>query len=113
MRHREFLNFSGCCGTRYRQTVVSFNHRPVPVMIKFFQSSHLHVRTPRLMPHSSTMQAVYSTSTLRQANAMPFKSLAGKLDPGILTALDAMQYEYMTPVQEKVLGSLPTLRTDW
>lgn len=59
------------------------------------------------------MQAVYSTSALRQAQAPPFKSLAGKLDSGILKALDEMQYEYMTPVQEKVLGSLPTLRTDW
>ena len=44
---------------------------------------------------------------------MPFKSLTDKLDPGILKALDAMQYEYMTPVQEKVLSSLPSLRTDW
>lgn len=59
------------------------------------------------------MQAVYSTSSLKQADAMPFKRLTGKLDPGILKALDAMQYEYMTPVQEKVLNSLPSLRTDW
>ncbi|ERF72858.1 ATP-dependent RNA helicase mss116 [Endocarpon pusillum Z07020] len=58
------------------------------------------------------MQAVYSTSSLKQANPTPFKSLTGKLDPGILKALDAMQYEYMTPVQEKVLNSLPSLRTD-
>lgn len=59
------------------------------------------------------MQAVYSTSSLKQANAMPFKSLTDKLDPGILKALDQMQYEYMTPVQEKVLSSMPSLRTDW
>jgi ATP-dependent RNA helicase MSS116, mitochondrial len=59
------------------------------------------------------MQAVYSTSALKQANAAPFKSLIGKLDPGILQALDEMQYEYMTPVQQNVLTSLPTLRSDW
>lgn len=59
------------------------------------------------------MQAVYSTSALRQANAMPFKSLDSKLDPGILKALDAMGYEFMTPVQEKVLSSLSSLRADW
>lgn len=59
------------------------------------------------------MEAVYSTSSLEQANAMPFKSLTGKLDPGLLKALDEMQYEYMTPVQERVLSSLPSLRTDW
>lgn len=59
------------------------------------------------------MQAVYSTSALRQAIATHFKSLTRKLDSGILKALDKMQYEYMTPVQEEVLSSLPTLQTDW
>jgi superfamily II DNA/RNA helicase len=73
-------------------------------------SHHQIFRTSRL---SSAMEAVYSTSSLKQANAMPFKSLNSKLDPGILKALDEMEYEYMTPVQEKVLSSLPNLRTDW
>jgi len=59
------------------------------------------------------MTAVYSTSSLKLANAMPFNSLTDKLDPGILKALGEMQYEYMTPVQEKVLSSMPSLRSDW
>lgn len=59
------------------------------------------------------MEAVYSTSALKRANAMPYKSLTGNFDPGILKALDEMHYEYMTPVQEKVLSSLPSLRADW
>lgn len=82
-------------------------------MSRFLQRSYLHFRTLRLLTQSSTMQAVYSTSALRQANAMPFKSLNSKLDPGILKALDVMGYEFMTPVQEKVLNSLSSLRTDW
>jgi ATP-dependent RNA helicase MSS116, mitochondrial len=59
------------------------------------------------------MEAVYSTTALKEANALPFQSLQGKLEPAILKALEEMQYEYMTPVQEKVLTALPTLRTDW
>lgn len=86
-------------------------------MNKIFRSSYPHflllLRTPRSRSLPPAMQAVYSTSSLRQANAMPFKSLTGTLDPGILKALDEMQYEYMTPVQEKVLSLLPTLHTDW
>lgn len=58
-------------------------------------------------------QAVYSTTTLQDAGAPTFKSMQGKLDTCILKALESMQYEYMTPVQSKVLTTLPSLRSDW
>ncbi len=90
-----------------------FYSPPLMVMNRILQSSYSQFRSNRLRSLSVAMQAVYSTTALRQANAMPFKDLTGKLDPGLLTALEEMQYEYMTPVQEKVLRSLPTLRTDW
>ncbi|KAA6416076.1 MAG: ATP-dependent RNA helicase mss116 [Lasallia pustulata] len=57
-------------------------------------------------------QAVYSTTTLQDAGAPTFKSMQGKLDTCILKALESMQYEYMTPVQSKVLTTLPSLRSD-
>ena len=82
-------------------------------MNRIFQPLYFRRIKTRLKLSSSVMQAQFSASSLKQANAIPFKSLAGKLDPGILKALEEMQYEYMTPVQEKVLTSLPTLRTDW
>jgi superfamily II DNA/RNA helicase len=82
-------------------------------MKRFLYHSSTQLWNQRVKPFSFTMQAVYSTSSLKQANAMPFKDLNGKLEPGILKALDTMRYEYMTPVQEKVLSSLPTFRTDW
>lgn len=37
---------------------------------------------------------------------------AGKLDPLLLEALKEMSFEYMTPVQSKVLGGLPSLKND-
>jgi hypothetical protein len=82
-------------------------------MNRILQASSFHLRTLRFRPLSSVMTALYSTSSLKLANAMPFNSLSEKLDSGILKALDEMQYEYMTPVQEKVLSSMPSLRSDW
>jgi len=38
-------------------------------------------------------EAVYSTSVLKEANAPPFKSMEGRLEPGLLSALDKMGYE--------------------
>ncbi|KAF2396004.1 ATP-dependent RNA helicase MSS116 [Trichodelitschia bisporula] len=57
-------------------------------------------------------EAVYSTATLKDAGADRFDSLAGKVHPAILKALENMDYEYMTPVQSKVLSQLPTLQSD-
>lgn len=73
-----------------------------------------HTARPHALFHLNMQsQAVYSTSTLQDAGAPTFKSMQGKLDESILKALDGMQYEYMTPVQSKVLSTLPSLRSDW
>lgn len=54
-----------------------------------------------------------TTSSLKAANAQPFSSMRGKLNPSLLDGLDAMGFEYMTPVQKKVLAELPSLNSDW
>lgn len=70
-------------------------------------------RPPALLHLKMKSQAVYSTSTLQDAAAPTFKSMQGKLDSSILKALEGMEYEYMTPVQSKVLTTMPSLRSDW
>ena len=57
-------------------------------------------------------QAVYSTASLKESRAQPYQSMAGKLDVSLLRALEVMGFEYMTPVQSKVLTELPNFRSD-
>lgn len=49
---------------------------------------------------------------LKAANAQPYSSMHGKLDPSLLQSLQSMGMLYMTPVQSKVLD-MPSLRQDW
>jgi superfamily II DNA/RNA helicase len=58
-------------------------------------------------------QAAAQYATLAEAGAPPYRSMQGIVNPSILEALDAMKYEYMTPVQSKVLTLIPTGRNDW
>ncbi|KAF5861662.1 hypothetical protein ETB97_012682, partial [Aspergillus alliaceus] len=44
--------------------------------------------------------------------AQPYATMAGKLDSKLLQAVSAMGFEYMTPVQHRVLTELPTWRSD-
>lgn len=46
------------------------------------------------------------------SDAQPYSSMAGKLDPRLLQALNVMGFQYMTPVQQRVLTELPTFRSD-
>lgn len=76
---------------------------------------------PRVLPlvclasfgNMSNPPACFTTSALKAANAQSFRSLQGKLHPSLLAGLDAMGFEYMTPVQKKVLGELPSFNGDW
>ena len=45
-------------------------------------------------------------------DAQPYSSMAGKLHPELLRGLEAMEFEYMTSVQRKVLTELPSFRSD-
>ncbi|KAL3438509.1 P-loop containing nucleoside triphosphate hydrolase protein [Aspergillus tetrazonus] len=42
----------------------------------------------------------------------PYSSMAGKLDQKLLQALNVLGFEYMSPVQQRVLTELPTWRSD-
>lgn len=46
------------------------------------------------------------------SDATPFKALEGKLDPALLAALADMKFDHMSPVQEKVMMTLPDLGGD-
>ena len=61
----------------------------------------------------STTTALHNNASLMAAKAPTFNSMQGKLDPALLHALRDMKFEYMTPVQEKVVSGLPTASSDW
>ena len=61
----------------------------------------------------STSAALYTSESLKAANAPPYSSMEGKLDPMLLQALKDMKFDFMTPVQSKVLGGLPSFQSDW
>ncbi|KAL4932240.1 DEAD/DEAH box helicase [Aspergillus undulatus] len=42
----------------------------------------------------------------------PFASMAGKLDPKLMQALNVLGFEHMTPVQQRILNELPDWRSD-
>ncbi|KAL9069238.1 MAG: hypothetical protein Q9161_005645 [Pseudevernia consocians] len=60
----------------------------------------------------STSGALYSSATLKAANAQPYSVMEGKLDPMLLQALRDMSFDFMTPVQSQVLTGLPSLKSD-
>lgn len=44
--------------------------------------------------------------------AQPYTTMTGKLDPRLLQAVGAMNFTFMTPVQQRVLSELPNWRSD-
>ncbi|KAF6240336.1 hypothetical protein HO173_001947 [Letharia columbiana] len=60
----------------------------------------------------STSGALYSSASLKAANAQPYSVMEGKLDPMLLQALKDMNFDFMTPVQSQVLAGLPSLKSD-
>ena len=67
---------------------------------------------PSPLKKSIMAAAVYSTASLRESHAQPYTSMTGKIHPQLLRALQVMGFEYMTPVQSKVLTELPSLTSD-
>lgn len=57
------------------------------------------------------VKAMYSTSA-GGAEAKPFSDMAGTLDPALLNGLDKMGFQFMSPVQQKVLTELPSITSD-
>jgi ATP-dependent RNA helicase MSS116 len=48
----------------------------------------------------------------QQGEPRPYSTMADQLHPSLIKALDAMSYKTMTPVQQKVLMSLPSFTAD-
>lgn len=61
----------------------------------------------------STSSALYTSESLKANDAPTYASLKGKVNPGLLQSLQEMKYEFMTPVQSKVMAELPTMQSDW
>lgn len=61
----------------------------------------------------STSAALYTSASLKAANAPTFGTLQGKVDSGLLQSLNDMGFDFMTPVQAKVMSGLPTMNSDW
>jgi ATP-dependent RNA helicase MSS116 len=57
------------------------------------------------------VKAMYSTSA-GSGEAKPFSDMAGTLDPALLNGLDKMGFQFMSPVQQKVLTELPSITSD-
>ena len=74
--------------------------------------SALRKPTIQTTPTFTMATALYSTASLKESNAQPYSSMTGTIHPQLLQALQVMGFEYMTPVQSKVLTGLPNLRSD-
>ena len=61
----------------------------------------------------STSAALYTSESLEAANAPTFSTLKEQLDPGLLQSLREMKFDFMTPVQSKVMSEMPTMHSDW
>lgn len=89
--------------------------------MKFSLSIRYTHYIPRVLPgvylasfgNMSNPPAHFTTSSLKAANAQTFRSMQGKLNHALLEGLDAMGFEYMTPIQKKVLAELPSFNSDW
>ncbi|KAL6704619.1 hypothetical protein ACN47E_008016 [Coniothyrium glycines] len=57
------------------------------------------------------VKQMYSTAA-GGAAPKPFSDLKDRLHPGLLAGLDRMGFEYMSPVQQKVLTELPSFSSD-
>lgn len=71
---------------------------------------------PQVEPEAPALmdpRALYSTSAHGQGEgAQKYETLKGKLDDALLAGLAKMGFEYMSPVQQKVLAELPSLSSD-
>lgn len=68
-------------------------------------------------PQRSVSMATATAATMETmpiaAQATSFDALKGKVDPALLAALKHMKFDNMSPVQEKVMATLPGMGSDW
>lgn len=77
----------------------------------FILSRHLSCSPTVIMAGS---RHISTSPYIKASDAKTYDSMEGKIDGSLLAAIkDVMGFEYMTPVQDKVLNGLPSLKTDW
>ena len=80
--------------------------RPAFVLARHLSHNHIAIM--------AGSRAISTSPYLKAADAKLYSSMEGKLDSSLLESIkDVMGFEYMTPVQDKVLNGLPSLKTDW
>ncbi|KAL4953812.1 ATP-dependent RNA helicase MSS116 [Aspergillus filifer] len=84
-----------------------FLARPTSSLLSLPSTSFSQPSFSKSFKSSATMQLPVSTEGLQ-----PFTSMAGKLEPKLLKALEVLNFEHMTPVQERILNELPNWRSD-
>jgi len=61
------------------------------------------------MPSTEALKGLPASAT---KGLTPYSAMEGKLDKGLLAGVKGLGFEYMSPVQHKVLTELPTLSSD-
>ena len=61
--------------------------------------------------HKSSMSTTPAVSMA--SGGTSFNTLEAKVDPALLAALKDMKFDTMSPVQEKVMKTLPEMASDW
>ncbi|KAL4882076.1 DEAD box ATP-dependent RNA helicase [Aspergillus karnatakaensis] len=73
----------------------------------------LRLQQPQQPLHSQQpQQSATMTNSAQNAGPLPYSALEGKIHPKLLKATEVMNYDLMTPVQQRVLTELPNLRSD-
>lgn len=75
--------------------------------------NNLYTYKPVSIIMTANKRTMHTTGFLRSVDPLPFSCMKGKLDSALLEGLDAMGLKVMTPVQNKVLNDLPSLKSDW
>jgi ATP-dependent RNA helicase MSS116 len=82
---------------------ISLNNMPT-------RASHTHAaQAEPSTPQSADAKKLPASAT---EGLTPYTAMEGKLNKGLLDGVKAMGFEYMSPVQQKVLTELPTLSSD-
>lgn len=89
-----------------------FVPKPHPTILPLY-SSRFCKPTPQLSVSMATATAAAVETMPMAVQATSFDALIGKVDPALLAALKHMKFDNMSPVQEKVMATLPGMGSDW
>ena len=101
-------------------TVIAAPFVPKPLLWPRTAPTILPLHILRFCKPSPQRSVSMATATAPAIGTMPmaaqatsFDALKGKVDPALLAALKHMKFDTMSPVQEKVMDTLPEMGSDW